>query len=690
MDLILEGIGDIIEGVRGMVTGVFSWLQWAIAKAISIAISVCSFGFGKFCKWMKGGSTAIKKAGEVIVTEGASLSLKQAFKFTAKSAAVQGAMFVAGEVFDVASKAALKKIFESKKQQLKEHISNHKGLRQVIVATFHASLPDEVKNENLIHNHAMEMGKKYEASVDMMLQECMNDSIFMNKFSGIVKQWSGPVMSLLSKTALKKNEKLGAKVQLAVTATTTTIGIAAAIVAYKELQTLIDEAEEKIEKRLKSQFNLNADHYLKVDSVIDKFAKHEQEKIGTQVADFIWERLVDTTTGLLSTIVKTWVYSKATKKLDKIANIDKQRGYFAEKRLAHKNFHVDKSDISARKRSQLVDVDDIIDNKKYQDSDSTDIRAAAEGTNKNIVIHTYDEKTGKLIKKDRTRATNGKEDIHVKLTKYKNEDSTYSGHYEPIDEKGNVMTNTTGAGNTCFWQAIIHTQTGSTLAQDAQSFQRSCFQGMDPHVLNDMHKRQQIYNGTSKGGIFSLDGGVQHKTLEERQRAIFKQLKESGADKNDKEAFKRAAVKVMEEEVYVEDHNAYNAAKKDARAVGGPLRTERCCPGPGGTETRCPADFNVGWNNNSHSKEDVKNRFQNHHSNYSKCKKAYEAGAQPFTNEYFKTQTTYDGVENQQGDKRSNVVLIQHHDGNHPNFPTPQGSAGHFHVREANEVRDVY
>ena len=37
-----------------MVTGVFSWLSWAIAKAISIGISIISFGFGKFTKWMKG------------------------------------------------------------------------------------------------------------------------------------------------------------------------------------------------------------------------------------------------------------------------------------------------------------------------------------------------------------------------------------------------------------------------------------------------------------------------------------------------------------------------------------------------------------------------------------------------------------------------------------------------------------
>ncbi|XP_078533258.1 uncharacterized protein LOC144819160 [Lissotriton helveticus] len=46
MALISEGVSDMISGVQGMITGSFSWAKWAIAKAISIGISLISAGFG--------------------------------------------------------------------------------------------------------------------------------------------------------------------------------------------------------------------------------------------------------------------------------------------------------------------------------------------------------------------------------------------------------------------------------------------------------------------------------------------------------------------------------------------------------------------------------------------------------------------------------------------------------------------
>ncbi|XP_030048636.1 uncharacterized protein LOC115462781 [Microcaecilia unicolor] len=45
MGLISEGVSDMISGIVGMVTGSFSWAEWAISKAISISMSVMTAGF---------------------------------------------------------------------------------------------------------------------------------------------------------------------------------------------------------------------------------------------------------------------------------------------------------------------------------------------------------------------------------------------------------------------------------------------------------------------------------------------------------------------------------------------------------------------------------------------------------------------------------------------------------------------
>ena len=41
------------------------------------------------------------------------------------------------------------------------------------------------------------------------------------------------------------------------------------------------------------------------------------------------------------------------------------------------------------------------------------------------------------------------------MTKYKKADGSYVGHYEPIDDKGNVLANTSGAGRIIMYFLFI-------------------------------------------------------------------------------------------------------------------------------------------------------------------------------------------------------------------------------------------
>ena len=47
MGLITEGISDCIDGIIGMVTGEFSWLEWGASKAIGLAVSLISGGVAR-------------------------------------------------------------------------------------------------------------------------------------------------------------------------------------------------------------------------------------------------------------------------------------------------------------------------------------------------------------------------------------------------------------------------------------------------------------------------------------------------------------------------------------------------------------------------------------------------------------------------------------------------------------------
>ncbi|CAK6981995.1 uncharacterized protein LOC121895074 [Scomber scombrus] len=53
LGLISEGVSDMINGVVGMVTGTFSWVEWAISKSISIGISLLTAGFSAIKKGVK-------------------------------------------------------------------------------------------------------------------------------------------------------------------------------------------------------------------------------------------------------------------------------------------------------------------------------------------------------------------------------------------------------------------------------------------------------------------------------------------------------------------------------------------------------------------------------------------------------------------------------------------------------------
>ncbi|XP_051793848.1 uncharacterized protein LOC127530632 [Acanthochromis polyacanthus] len=84
LGLINEGVSDMIQGIKGMIQGTFDWAEWAIAKAITIGVSLV---FGGLTRLRKAASAV--RSGTRGLMAGAkcsSFTVKQCFKHAGKYA----------------------------------------------------------------------------------------------------------------------------------------------------------------------------------------------------------------------------------------------------------------------------------------------------------------------------------------------------------------------------------------------------------------------------------------------------------------------------------------------------------------------------------------------------------------------------------------------------------------------------
>ncbi|XP_054914331.1 uncharacterized protein LOC129378078 [Poeciliopsis prolifica] len=110
--LISEGLSDCTEGITAMIKGEFSWKEWGIGKAISIGVSILSFGVGKIIsKGFKAAKAAIKAIGKKLkplpkflsnqakngLSTVTKTNMKNALKLTAKKIVEKAASYGLGK-----------------------------------------------------------------------------------------------------------------------------------------------------------------------------------------------------------------------------------------------------------------------------------------------------------------------------------------------------------------------------------------------------------------------------------------------------------------------------------------------------------------------------------------------------------------------------------------------------------------
>ncbi|XP_023136771.2 uncharacterized protein LOC111575722 isoform X2 [Amphiprion ocellaris] len=111
LGLISEGVSDMIQGIKGMIQGTFDWAEWAIAKAISIGVSLVFGGLSRLRN-----AASVVRSGAKGLMAGAKCSsftvkqcLKHAGKYAVQELGKQGCMTAVGYAIDKGLNAVFQK-----------------------------------------------------------------------------------------------------------------------------------------------------------------------------------------------------------------------------------------------------------------------------------------------------------------------------------------------------------------------------------------------------------------------------------------------------------------------------------------------------------------------------------------------------------------------------------------------------
>ncbi len=121
--LIGEGISDCIDGIEGMITGEFSWAEWAITKATGIALSLATGGISRLAttglKAIKAGYKiaktvrqlrAIPKIISSTSKNAAKANMKTVAKYVGTEAVLQGVSYATAKLMNLALQEVTKQI----------------------------------------------------------------------------------------------------------------------------------------------------------------------------------------------------------------------------------------------------------------------------------------------------------------------------------------------------------------------------------------------------------------------------------------------------------------------------------------------------------------------------------------------------------------------------------------------------
>ncbi|XP_038151917.1 uncharacterized protein LOC119790461 [Cyprinodon tularosa] len=304
MGLIAEGISDCIEGITAMVTGEFSWKEWAIGKAISIGVSIISFGVGKIIsKGFKAAKAAIKAVGKKLkalpkfLSKQAKNSLSTVTRTNLKNAVKHTAKTIVEETLFYSLEKAEEKMFEEILNSIKAEVA--KGVVNDVKANLKkeplAALVDTVILSHLLHRERLQYLLEDDKSKKDLLSiyEKLGKSALQPFYADLT--WQNKLESSIIKVLDSAKEGTHGKMKTILTAIQTTHYAILARDAIGEVLTLSSKFFSNLENELKT-FNEDKTEKVKrnelTSSEIDMVDKFKQELADT-LSTLLAEALVD-------------------------------------------------------------------------------------------------------------------------------------------------------------------------------------------------------------------------------------------------------------------------------------------------------------------------------------------------------------------------------------------------------------
>ncbi|XP_035286411.1 uncharacterized protein LOC118234145 isoform X1 [Anguilla anguilla] len=245
LGLISEGVSDMISGVVGMKTGVFSWASWAISKSISIGISLLTAGFGtiksavksvyRTTKGLLNGTKTLSSVAQGVIKsgkatllsiKGAAMSavssvsrsvsrvgtdvvvkqtLKHACKFAGQEIVKQATIYTLHYAVDAGLTAALKNIVDSHfrkpfKDEVKRNGDLNHTLTHFICLYVPKSAPMRQHMDFKIDKHCeREMKKMVKLMAEGVIPSLMTDCTTVHEVIDRLSEVSGKATELLDK-----------------------------------------------------------------------------------------------------------------------------------------------------------------------------------------------------------------------------------------------------------------------------------------------------------------------------------------------------------------------------------------------------------------------------------------------------------------------------------------------------------
>ena len=515
VNFISEGISDVADGIKGMVSGTFSWVQWAIAKAISLAVSLVCFGFSKMMKYGKGCVSAVKSSCKkgMSILKGTGAAVKSASKGTLAKTACKvvvkkGVEHLVSEginlLVSAAFKAVMKTIFENVKIKVDKKFQNSlyngrlhdSGFSSQKIMEAFAIVGASVDEPTLFERREIKNFMKNEGrtTVDNILRDAgqIYDKLY-TAFEHIVN-----VTQKIHGNMKSNGHATVAAIMKTTEITTMIISAEVAVVnALDSITSIEDKMAQTVKKEVdtsESKLIQNQNEYLQAlaDGCSEVFTDHLK---------IILERGVEQhVKGKVSSAINKPVSKFVSKKLGTQNDVKNMKA-IGERHMAT-NGYISKGSVSEEVFREYEKWLASLDDKDYP-GDVLKLRAYSDSFKKKVKIF-QDDKNGKRECKERVGNQHPGEAVNLLYHPPSDENGT--GHYELLDKDKNVVKTSSSGEKTCIDDALAKAESKSP--QDIRDKIKN-------HVKSQPNKYQNLVKrkvnakryGQKYGDNFFMQGG---------------------------------------------------------------------------------------------------------------------------------------------------------------------------------------